>query len=283
MSGPSEAQGRPRFPLTRRAPVDPLPIVQYWHSAQPPEDVVDLLASFPRMNPRLPQILFDEQKAEAFIAEHFSARELAAFRACAVVSMRADLFRYCAGYVLGGFVLDADVRCLGELDSLLSRGDRAILFGRRDRLADRLESAFGWPRKVGPFRAVVNGAFVFKNSGDPFLRLAVEVATANVEHRVGKGAEGVWVTTGPGVPTSLYLRQMLGSDDAFTRYAKGTVLESSAGLLCEIVGASEADLGFDGIEMVPIETVGRWLKHVGTSGSSPGVSHWSNPPVSIFS
>lgn len=58
----------------------------------------------------------------------------------------------------------------------------------------------------------MNAFFLFRRPHSPFLRLVLEVATANIENRV---AEDVWLATGPGIFT--YLDQLLrrGSYSAF--------------------------------------------------------------------
>jgi hypothetical protein len=259
-------------------------VVQYWDAEQPPQEIVELLASFPRHNPGLRQIVFSEASAEAFIAERFTDREVAAFRACAVPTSQADYLRYCAGYVLGGLCIDADVRCGGDLNSLLGRPQRGIVLAERDQLPDWIERIFAWPYTVGSYRIVVNGAFAFARAGDPLPGLAIEISTANIENRLADGRTGVWLTTGPGVFTSIYLLWQLGSFDAFLAYTAGTVLEPTAALFCEVVeDPSRAEEAFDGLDMAAAEEVDdRLLQHVGIPRRAAGVSHWSNPEGSIF-
>lgn len=52
-----------------------LPIIQYWHSPEPPRYIAELIRSFPERNPNRPHILFNASTASEFIAEHFTARE----------------------------------------------------------------------------------------------------------------------------------------------------------------------------------------------------------------
>src|SRR5690348_1645791 len=93
-----------------------LPIIQYWHSEQVPEQIAELTATFRDLNPALPHLVFSEAKAEEFIAEHFEAREVAAFRSCAVPAMQADYFRYCAALALGGIYSDVSFYCRCPLE-----------------------------------------------------------------------------------------------------------------------------------------------------------------------
>ncbi|MET0306460.1 MAG: hypothetical protein ABW196_09570 [Solirubrobacterales bacterium] len=259
-------------------------VIQYWDAEEPPQQIVELLATFPRHNPGSRQLLFSESSAEALIAEHFTDREVRAFRACAVPASQADYLRYCAGYALGGICLDADIQCGGDLGPVFAGPHRGILFGQQERLPDWIEHIFAWPYRVGPYRLVANGAFAFEQARNPLLGLAIEVATANIENRVADGLTGVWLTTGPGVLTSIYLLQRLGSIDAFMRFAEGTVLDSTAALFCEVVGDwSRVDDALDGVEMAPVEKIDkRVLRHVGVPRSEMDGAHWSTPEGSIF-
>jgi len=240
------------------------------------------MATFPSHNPGLRHVLFDEATADAFIVAHFPTRQVEAFRACASPASQADYLRYCAAFVMGGLCIDADVRCRRALDSLFARSERGTVFGQRDPPAERIARIAGWPHSVGRYRTLVNGVFSFARSGDPLLELAIEVATANIENRLGEGPVGIWVTTGPGVLTAAYILHRLGSIDAFLRYTKGTVLERSAALFCEVVAdASRVDSAFEGLDMLAVEETGAWFEHVGVPRSSTGVSHWSSPDGSI--
>ena len=240
------------------------------------------MASFSSHNPGLRRRLFDQSTAASFIAEHLSARNVEAFAACAAPTGQADYFRYCAAYVEGGLCIDADVRCLGDIGALFDR-PRGIVFGQRDPLPRRIEGLPPWPYRVGPYETLINGIFAFAQPADPFLALAIEVATANIEHRVADGPRGVWLTTGPGVFTSLYLLHGLGSIDAFMRYSVGTIVEPSASLFCEVVeSADRVERAFDGLDTAAVEDLHGSLEHVGIPRSGDGVSHWSQSPGSIF-
>lgn len=258
-------------------------MIQYWDKPEPPPAIAELMAGFDRLNPGLRHLVFDAAGAEAFVAEHFSSREVAAFGACALPTSQADYLRYCAAFVLGGLCIDADVRCVGALDPLFARSERGTVFGQRDAPSAWIARLAGWPHTVGPYRTLVNGIFVFARPRDPLLELAIEVATANIERRLGEGAAGVWLTTGPGVFTSVYLLHHLGSIDAFLRYSTGTVLEPAAPLFCEVVGdPGRADRALEGLDAMAVEETGAWVEHVGVPRSSQGVDHWSRPDGSIF-
>jgi hypothetical protein len=169
------------------------PIIQYWHSGDVPDDVAQLIDTFRGANPELRHLLFCRPEAEELIAEYFGERQVAAFRACAVPAMQADYFRYCAVFALGGIYADADYRCMQALTPLIEETDGGLLFGRLG---------------LGSF---INAFFCFTQPKHPLLRLAVDVATSNVERR---SMRNVNVATGPWVFTGLSAIRRLGSFEA---------------------------------------------------------------------
>jgi hypothetical protein len=238
-----------------------LPIVQYWHSREIPADVAALIATFAEHNPGRPHLVFDAEAAEELIAERFSAVEVAAFRACAIPAMQADYFRYCAAHALGGVCVDVDCRCVAPLDSMLEEGG-ARLF----------QHAKG---------GVVNGLMAFGRPGHPLPRLALEVATANVESR---RIESVWATTGPFVTTTLARFQRDGSFEATLERAGegqfGELFEGARRAIGDYARLSEA---FEGVLIRPYEEISRWIRD---PDPQPAYKHpvvnWANPGKSIF-
>ena len=99
--------------------LSPVPIIGYWHVELAPRELEDLLAPSRQHNPERPHLIFDESGAEGLIEEHFSSRELDAFRACAVPAMQSDYFRYCAVHALGGEYMDVKFACTAPVDTLL--------------------------------------------------------------------------------------------------------------------------------------------------------------------
>lgn len=153
----------------------PLPLIQYWHSQNPPGYIADLLTGFRTHNPDRPQLVFNERTAERFIVERFGERHANAFRACAVPAMQADYFRYCAVHALGGIYVDVDFVCQRPLDPLLEADGQ--LFAQTN----------GY---------IYNGFFAFGTRGHPFLETALEIATSNVERRI---SESIALTTGQAI------------------------------------------------------------------------------------
>lgn len=259
-----------------------MPIIQYWHDESVPDRIGELVRTFGERNPDLRHAIFNRSEAEAFIASHFSEREVAAFRACAVPAMQADYFRYCAVFVGAGIYADADLRCLTSLRALLD--EPGVLFGRHGVRRELVRMLYGWPYELGPYQAVGNGFFAFREVHHPLLSTAIEIATANIEQRIADGPRGVWLTAGPGIFTSMYLLRRLDSVDAFIRYSAGTVLEPSARLFCEIVeGPARLEPLFAGVAIRPRAESYTWARpvEVPRPPSGPRV-HWMKFKGSIF-
>jgi hypothetical protein len=190
------------------------------------------------------------------IEAHFGAREVAAFRACAVPAMQADYFRYCAVHALGGVYCDADSHCVGSLKPLLDV-EGAVFHG--------MGKAEALPN-LSVEEVLANAIFGFRGSGHPLLRLAIDVATAGIEARA---SESVGMVTGPGVFTGLAMIRRLGSLDAFFarmerchRSLQEVFLADREGWLLhlESVRAAIGDYArvvaaFDGVHVSPIDDV----------------------------
>jgi Glycosyltransferase sugar-binding region containing DXD motif len=237
-----------------------IPIVQYWDAGEPPDYVAKLLATFRDRNPDLRHLIFDEATAEGFIAEHFTEREVAAFRACAIPSMRADYLRYCAVLALGGVYADVGYRCLQPLSSLIDAADSGLLL------------------QQAPRGFLINGFFLFKAPGHPLLRLTLDVATTNIEQRV---VDRVQMVTGPWIFSALSLLHRLDSTRASRRDHEADGLAETlcgeARALAPTAAGREAipllvapllqavgDLGrvaeaFDGVRIAPLETIADWI------------------------
>jgi hypothetical protein len=259
-----------------RAAVTP-PIIQYWHSNPPPEQITELLATFRAKNPGMSHRVVDEFGAESFIADHYGRPEVDAFRACGLPAMQADYLRYCAVLAFGGIYADADYECLRSLRPLVDGCEGGQIF-------------FNHTTRI--LQQVVNGFFVFPAPGHPLLRLALEVATANIEMRI---AERIWTdgdpvhqavgfTTGPGIFSFLYFLRVLGSFEALIDEWSGRKLEPFALTMRDAVGDYERIVeAFDGVRISPYDEMMCW---VGLPSRRPAYkdteSFWMNTRMPIF-
>lgn len=236
-------------------------IVQYWDGDELPDYLLPELATFADLNPGFRHLVFSRATAEDFIAEHFTAREVAAFRACAVPSMQSDYLRFCAGIVLEGFYSDVDFRCVAPLAPLLPEPGTIHLF-------------------PGPKGNVVSGFFGFRAPGHPFLELALEIATANIERR---SPDTVYFATGPPIFMGLVCLHMVGSSDGSIAPVEDRLLQEAVREYWRTIGdRSRLAAAIPGVEVLPRQ---RFLEHVEGTGPLPykhTASHWLNFEGEIF-
>jgi len=278
-----DPEGRWGMPEKTAAQLSPnWPVSQYWDTEEIPDYVRDLLATFRDKNPDLDHRVFSEVEAESFIADRIGSREAAAFRACAVPSMQSDYFRYCVVLALGGVYADADFSCAKPLRPLLEGLDRGEIF----------LSPADHRLKGRSVRRVWSQFFAFREPGHPFLRLALEIATANLEARIPervwpvgeKVIESVWLTVGPGVPSLMRFIRDWGSFDAFLDAVAGTDAEPFGKLYCEVIGDYERiHEAFDGVRVSPAESMFHWVSRPDFPLPYKETDvHWQNVRARIF-
>lgn len=215
------------------------PIVQYWHEESPPDYMDELLQTFRERNPGLDHLLFSRPAAAEFIAERFGDRELAAFQACAVPAMQADYLRYCAVLALGGIYSDADFECVASLAPLLPDPGHGRLFRGRG-------------------GNVTNNVFAFAAPGHPFLELALEIATVNIERR---RFDRVYLATGPPIFMTLCWLRAYGSLDRLLDSAVATRFGEFVFPYCETVRKyGGVDRAFDGVEISAVAAQDRFVR-----------------------
>jgi len=224
-------------------PRSSLPVIQYWHSLEEsPAYLDEQFASFRDLNPGMQHMIFGETEADAFIARHFSRREVAAFRACSVPAMQADYFRYCAVLMLGGVYSDVDNTCVAPLDPLLQGSSPNRLFRR------------------GRERSTINHFFAFGRRRHPLLGITLEIATRNIEDRV---PGGVWFTTGPVIFSCLVRLLEFDSIESFQRNAAsshGAALEPTIRSLSRTVrDRTQVAAAFRDVDVSPTSHLKRWL------------------------
>lgn len=236
-------------------------IVQYWDAEEIPDFITDELTTFTELNPDFRHLVFSQVTAEEFIAEHFTPREVAAFRSCAVPSMQSDYFRFCAGIVLDGIYSDVDFRCIAPVNTLLPNPRRIRLF-------------------YGPRGNVISGIYAFRSPGHPFLELALEIATVNIERRF---PDTVYFAAGPPIFTALVALHRVGSTDGSIAPIEDRLLQEAIHAYWPVIGdRSRVSAALRGVEIRPNKEYLEYVK------LSPGLaykntdSHWLNAKGDIF-
>jgi len=155
-------------------------ILQFW-DAEAPHYIQVLLKSVECNNSDLDYVLYNDDMASIYIAEHYGEEMRSVYQSCALPSMRADLFRYFYLLREGGFYIDADFSCSQSLDPLLEKGTAGCLY----------------ERKAG----ICNGILFVRNANNPLIERILSDALANISSRK---SNSVWSVTGPGVIQRLY-------------------------------------------------------------------------------
>jgi len=156
----------------------PKTIMQYWHSAELPEDIAGWVGLWKQRNPDFQHRLFNDDTARAYLSQHFPKEYVEAFNDCALPAMRCDFFRYAFIYHEGGVYVDAAVSCLTPLTEWLDLNTDMILL-KKERRDDRLTNSF-----------------IVAKARHPFLKKLLEACVANIQN---KRSNNVWLVTGPGV------------------------------------------------------------------------------------
>lgn len=99
------------FPMkTRYVNVIPLNIFQTWHTKNLPPLMKHNVEYIKKLNPAFTYRLFDDQDCYNFIKQHYPNDVLEAFNKLVPGAYKADLWRYCVLYKLGGIYLDIKYR-----------------------------------------------------------------------------------------------------------------------------------------------------------------------------
>jgi tetratricopeptide (TPR) repeat protein len=163
----------------------PRRIVQFWDSAEPPEDLAPLRDSWRTMNPGYSYELFNERTAGQFLLRFCGIDVFAAFMRAREPAQKADLFRLGFLAVNGGVYVDCDDRCLTPLDRWLPRGASMVAY----------QEDFG----------TLGNNFLAASTRAPVILRALQNATAAVNRG---DADVLWLSTGPGALSRAFAQVM---------------------------------------------------------------------------
>ncbi|AOY97560.1 hypothetical protein BKK79_37110 (plasmid) [Cupriavidus sp. USMAA2-4] len=167
-------------------PHQPLALVQYWDSADPPEEVRQALSSWAAANPRLRHTVFCDARARDYLHTHYGADAVAAYDWCHHPAMKSDLFRLAYLARDGGVYVDADEFCRRPLLPLLAELDTVEFIAARS--AD-----------VAPY---LYNAFLLARPGSGIVAHALELMLDGLARaRHARHHPDIWHATGPGVLT----------------------------------------------------------------------------------
>lgn len=75
-----------------------------------PQSIINCIDSVKMQFPNMPHVIYNIESARSFIKDNLDATVLNAFDMLRPYAYKADLFRYCALYILGGWYFDSTVR-----------------------------------------------------------------------------------------------------------------------------------------------------------------------------
>ena len=133
-----------------------------------------------RGQPDFDYVRFDDRSGRAFVAEHYGARGVAAWDACALPAMRSDVLRLLLLNVHGGVYADAT-------------------FCFDINLSDLVAETQGQMIPVWSVLAI-NNLLIFREPKHPFLEACIALLLENIERRRFGSA---LMATGPGVLNSV--------------------------------------------------------------------------------
>jgi mannosyltransferase OCH1-like enzyme len=97
----------PMYPLKNNYnSIIPLNIFQTWHTKNLPPKMLNSVQLIRRLNPRFNYFLFDDNDSREFIKNNFENDVLNAYDSLIPGAYKADLWRYCILYKLGGIYID---------------------------------------------------------------------------------------------------------------------------------------------------------------------------------
>jgi mannosyltransferase OCH1-like enzyme len=92
--------------------VIPLNIFQTWDTKKLPPKMAECVESIKECNPEFKYYLYDDNECREFIKINFDAEVLYSYDALVPGAFKADLWRYCILYKLGGIYLDIKYKCV---------------------------------------------------------------------------------------------------------------------------------------------------------------------------
>lgn len=198
-------------------------IIQTNEKAGMPEEMAKATNTLLKDNPEYGYLYFTDAAARKFIEIHFNDRVLKAYDDIVPGAFKADLFRYCVLYQIGGVYIDTGMVSLGPF-------------------AIEPDDEFISPEDNGTGR--IYNAFIASRPGHPILKEAIDLIVDNVEHR--RYTNGALNITGPGLLARAYERVMGVKVAKNTSAGNGVrIIEFSKSKVCnsgEILDDGEAFL-----------------------------------------
>jgi mannosyltransferase OCH1-like enzyme len=133
---------------TTKYNVIPRNIFQCWHTLDLPPKMRENVDLLKRQNPDFVHYLYDDKMCAEFIHTHLGEEILYSFNKLKPGAYKADLWRYCVLYILGGIYLDIKYKCVNGF-KLNELTDQEYF------VKDRLYHLNDEPKKMGIYQALI--------------------------------------------------------------------------------------------------------------------------------
>ncbi len=166
-------------------------IFQTWKTKDLHPNIVKIRTRIQELNPTYKMMLFDDDDMERFIYDNFSDTVYSAYKRLVVGAAKADFWRYCVLYLVGGIYLDIDSEIVRPLDELIQECDQCIITREKH---------------TGNF----NNWFMIFEPNHPILKKAIEMCCWNIEnYSSADTAINVAQLTGPAGPFTCAINETL--------------------------------------------------------------------------
>lgn len=155
----------------------PRHIYQTWHTKTLPENMQKGVDTLKSDNPEFEHHLFDDSACREFIVSHFSKEVVAAYDSLIPEAFKADLWRYCVLYKMGGVYLDIKYYTVAPF-KLVELTDKEYLM-----------------RDVPTSGGGVYNALLVCKAGNAVLKQCIDAVVKNTEEKYY--GESVFDITGP--------------------------------------------------------------------------------------
>jgi mannosyltransferase OCH1-like enzyme len=183
----------------------PRQIMQYWDQRHPPRDIADLMRTWVETHPGYQYCRFDDTAAREYLTTHFPEAVLNAYQCASHPAQKSDLFRLAYLFREGGWYVDADDRCVGNL-SAISRPNAELNVYQEQ-------------------YATLGNNFLGCIPGEPVIERALTLAVETVNRG---DSDAIWLATGPGLLTRAFAEVLVEQGAAWRDWLQARcILERS--------------------------------------------------------
>lgn len=104
----------------------PKQLFQTWKTKNITNELKEITGTWQQKNKNYKYFLYDDDECENFIKNNFDNDVLSAYKKIIIGAFKADLWRVCILYQLGGFYCDIDTLCIGDIDSFIREDTKFI-------------------------------------------------------------------------------------------------------------------------------------------------------------